>query len=924
VTHTAIEPFTATDLPESPDPVAASAAHYANEVVDLLSGLLLSLVRQRTPEVEPVLRGERRPAELSPELLARTLQVQGIWFQLLSIAEQNAAMRRRRQIEAERGYDQVRGTFAQVISQAAVSRVPAASLRSLLEVLRVRPVLTAHPTEAKRVTVLEKHRRIYRRLVDLESPRWTPRERQSLIAGLRNEIELLWMTGELRLSKPTVPQEVFWGLHFFNETLFEAVPDLLDKVDRVLAQYYPGEQFVVPPFFQFGSWIGGDRDGNPFVTNEVTHSTLLENRLTSLGRYRRRLEELVRALSITERAIPPSERFRAALERELEATGEAEAIAARNPGELFRQYLGCMVRRLVVMIAATERGDTRPDPAGYASADALIADLTMIEDELVGASRPELGSALVRPIRREVESFRFSTVRLDIRENTTRLNAALRDLWRASTEATADAAEPDAEAWRAWLAAELARPLLADAPPAALPAESAETLGMFSLVRRLREEIDREAFGAFVLSMTRTVSDVLGAYLLAKVAGLFGDTAGVESCTLPIVPLFETIEDLQRAPAIMRELIGVPLVRRSVRAQGGVQEVMIGYSDSNKDGGFLTSNWELYKAQIKLTRLGKEIGVPIAFFHGRGGSVSRGGAPTGRAIAAQPAGSIQGRMRITEQGEVVSFKYANRGTAQYQIELLAASVFEHTLKSEREQALVPTAEFDEAMEALSGAAQAAYRKLIDHPDLLAYYQAASPLEEISLLNLGSRPARRFGARSLSDLRAIPWVFAWSQSRHFVPGWFGVGTGLLTFLEVRGERGTALIRRMFDDSRLFRLIVDEVEKTLSYVDLGVAREYAELVPDRRVRDEVFGLIEEEYHRTVEAVLGISGDAELAHRFPRFRRKLARRLPLLNQISRQQVELLRRFRESGGDRTQEEQLSALLLSINCIATGFGATG
>ncbi|HEX3236742.1 MAG TPA: phosphoenolpyruvate carboxylase [Gemmatimonadales bacterium] len=921
MTHTAIEPFTATDLPESPDPVAASAAHYANEVVDLLSGLLLSLVRQRAPDVEPVLRGERPPAELSPELLARTLQVQGIWFQLLNIAEQNAAMRRRRQIEAERGYEQVRGTFAQIIAEAAVSRVPADALRTLLERLRVRPVLTAHPTEAKRVTVLEKHRRIYRRLVDLESPRWTPRERQSLIDGLRNEIELLWLTGELRLSKPTVPQEVFWGLHFFNETLFEAVRELLEKTERVLAQYYPGEQFVVPPFFQFGSWIGGDRDGNPFVTNEVTHSTLLENRLTSLRRYRQRVEELVRALSITERAAPPSDRFRTALERELEVTGEAETIAARNPGELLRQYLVCMVRRLAVMIAATERGDTRVDPAGYASADALIADLTLIEDELTSGSRPELASAIVRPVRREVESFRFSTVRLDVRENTTKLNAALQDLWRAMTGSAGD---PPDDAWRGWVAGELTRPLVPGEPSCALSSESEETLGMFSLVRRLREEIDREAFGAFVLSMTRSVSDVLGAYLLAKHAGLFADTAGVESCTLPIVPLFETIDDLQRAPAIMRELLGVPLVRRSVRAQGGVQEVMIGYSDSNKDGGFLTSNWELYKAQIKLTRLGKEIGVPIAFFHGRGGSVSRGGAPTGRAIAAQPAGSIQGRMRITEQGEVVSFKYANRGTAQYQIELLAASVFEHTLKSEREQALAPTAEFDEAMEALSGAAQAAYRQLIDHPDLLAYYQAASPLEEISLLNLGSRPARRFGARSLSDLRAIPWVFAWSQNRHFVPGWFGVGTGLLTFLQVRGERGATLVRRMFDDSRLFRLIVDEVEKTLSYVDLGVAREYAELVPDERVRESVFGVIEEEYHRTVQAVLRISGDAGLAQRFPRFRRKLARRLPMLNQISRQQIELLRRFRESGGDRTQEEQLSALLLSINCIAAGFGATG
>ncbi|MBA3498413.1 MAG: phosphoenolpyruvate carboxylase, partial [Gemmatimonadales bacterium] len=814
--------------------------------------------------------------------------------QLHDLLSVRRGTRRRRQVEIERGYDQLRGTFAQVVSSAAASGVKPLEIRELLNVLRIRPVITAHPTEARRVTVLEKHRRIYRRLVDLESPRWTPRERQGLMDGLRNEIELLWLTGELRLQKPTVPQEVYWGLHFFNETLFEAVPDLLEKVERVLAQHYPGEAWVVPPFFQFGSWIGGDRDGNPFVTNDVTHSTLLENRLTGLRRYRRRLDELVRALSITEKAVPLSDRFRAALERELAATGEAEEIASRNPGEVFRQYLGVMLRRIQVMTERTERGDTRPDPAGYASADALLADLKLIEDELRQAGRPELANAIVRPVRREVESFRFSTVRLDIRENTTKLNAALADLWRA-TAGPGDPPEIGSDAWRAWVAAELARQLPAGASPPELPAETAETLGMFQLVRRLREEIDREAFGAFVLSMTRSVPDVLGAYLLAKTGGLFADAAGIESCTLPIVPLFETIEDLQRAPAIMRELLAVPLVKRSVRAQGGVQEVMIGYSDSNKDGGFLTSNWELYKAQIKLTRVGRESGVPIAFFHGRGGSVSRGGAPTGRAIAAQPAGSVGGRMRITEQGEVVSFKYANRGTAQYQLELLASSVVEHSLKSEREEALAPTAEFDEAMEALSGAAQAAYRKLVDHPDLLAYYQAASPLEEISLLNLGSRPARRFGARSLSDLRAIPWVFAWSQNRHFVPGWFGVGSGVLTFLQVRGNRGTALIQRMFSDSRLFRLIVDEVEKTLSYVDLDIAREYAELVPDARVREAVFPLIEEEYGRTVEAVLGISGGSELAERFPRFRRKLARRLPTMNQISRQQIELLRRFRD-----------------------------
>jgi phosphoenolpyruvate carboxylase len=924
VTQAALEPFSPAVLPESADPAAASAAAYATEVAELLSGLLLGLVRQRAPEIEPVLRGERPPGELSPELMARALQVQGIWFQLLSIAEQNAAMRRRRQIEAERGQDHVQGTFAQVISSAAQAGTTANAVRELLEVLRVRPVITAHPTEAKRVTVLEKHRRLYRRLVDLESPRWTPRERQALVQGLRNEIELLWLTGELRLAKPTVPQEVFWGLHFFNETLFESVPDLLDKVERVLAQYYPGESFVLPSFFQFGSWIGGDRDGNPFVTNDVTRSTLLENRLTAVRRYHRRVSDLLRALSITERAIPVSDRFRQALERELSLTGEGDEIAARNPGEIFRQYLVCMLRRLDVMIAASERGETRCGPGGYGSADGLMADVKMIESELTEAGRPEIAAALIRPFRREVEAFRFCTVHLDVRDNTTKLNAALTELWRVTAGQGGEPPDTSSEEWRNWLAGELTRPLQTKAAPPELPPAAAETLGMFRLVHELGTEVDREAFGAFVLSMTQSVSDVLGAYLLAKLSGLFADTAGVESCTLPIVPLFETIEDLQRAPTIMKELLNVPLVRRSVRSQGGIQEVMIGYSDSNKDGGFLTSNWELYKAQIKLTRLGKESGVPIAFFHGRGGSVSRGGAPTGRAIAAQPAGSIQGRMRITEQGEVVSFKYANRGTAQYQIELLAASVFEHTLKSEREAALAPTAEFDEAMEALSGAAQAAYRSLIDDPGLLQYFQAASPLEEIALLNLGSRPARRFGAKSLADLRAIPWVFAWSQNRHFVPGWYGVGSGILTFLQVRGQRGGALLSRMYSDSRLFRLIIDEVEKTLSYVDLDLAREYAELVPEAGARDSVFGKVEEEYRRTVEAVLRISGGTELAERFPRFRRRLVRRLPTLNQVSRQQVELVRRFRQSGGDRSQEELLSALLLSINCIAAGFGATG
>lgn len=894
-------------------------AEYLKRTAGLLFDCFLDVIRTHHPKIESVLRGEPVDPAAPPDLVARAIQAQGMWFQLLSIAEQNAAMRQRRQSEVERGYEQLRGTFAQVVSAAAHGGIAADEVRSVVANLRVRPVITAHPTEAKRVTVLEKHRRIYRRLVDLEAPRWTPRERAALVESLRAEIELLWLTGELRLEKPTVDQELAWGLYFVNENLFDAVPELGVKLERALRQAYHAVEFDVPAFFQLGSWIGGDRDGNPFVTNDVTRRTLLDNRIASLRRYRQRLADLLRALSATERAAPITADFRQALLRQLAASGDADRIRQRNPGEVFRQYVSCMLRRLDVALKSAERHEPSAEPPAYATADELSGDLRTLEAGLSAARCGRAADLLVRPVRREVDAFRFSTFRLDVRDNSPRVSAALTALWSARNAGAAPA--PGSAPWRQWLQSELGRPLRPGEPEP--PPEALELVGLFRLVREMRDKLDREAIGSFVLSMTHDAGDVLGVYLLAKEGGLFADAAGTESCTLPIVPLFESIDDLRRAAEIVRDLLQVPLVRRSVRAQGGVFEVMIGYSDSNKDGGFLSSNWELAKTQLRLTRVGRECGVPIAFFHGRGGSVSRGGAPTGRAIAAQPAGSIQGRLRLTEQGEVVSFKYANRGTAAYQIELLAASVLEHSLKSEREQALVPTTEFDEAMEALSGAAHAAYRHLVELPQLVDYFQAASPVEEIALLNIGSRPARRTGVRTLADLRAIPWVFAWTQNRHFIPGWYGVGTGLATFLEVRGSRGEALLKRMFADFRLFRLIVDEVEKTLAYVDLDIARQYADLVADPWVRQEIFSLVTDEHHRTVDVVRRITGCPEPAGRFPQFRQRLGSRLPTLNQVNRQQIELLRRYRAAAPEQAQDH-LAALLLSINCIAAGFGTTG
>ncbi len=723
---------------------------------ELLLQLLTEVVERYEPQAARVLRGEATTEHLPPRLLARTLQAQGILFQLLATAEQNRDMRNRRELEREQGHAVVKGTFAALFEKCAADGIGGDEVRDLLRSIRIRPVITAHPTEAKRVTVLERHRRIYLRLFDLESPRWTQREREELIASLRDEIELLWLTGELKLEKPSVAQEVAWGLYFFNENLFDVVPQLLAKVQSAIDHSYPDAGFEVPLFFQFGSWIGGDRDGNPYVTSEVTRQTLWSNRLVCLNRYRQRLSDLIRNLSIADHTLPLAPAFMQAVRERLTDLPDAAALAARNAGEPFRQFLASMLSRLEKTALDCQQHRPTQDAAGYRNADQMIDDVDCMISALTEAGAAPLGRSLLLPLKREVGIFRFSTVRLDIRENTIRMNQALTAIYRC-TRAGQEPPALDSPEWKQWLLAELAVPREAPRVLEALPAEARETLQTFQTIAQLRQQVDREAFGALILSMTHSAADVLGVYLMAKEAGLFSDARSVERCTLPIVPLLETITDLKRAPQILKELLAVPLVQRSLHGQGNMQEVMIGYSDSNKDGGYFAANWELAKAQAALTRLGRELGVAITFFHGRGGSVSRGGAPTGRAIAAAPAGSIKKLFRVTEQGEVVSLKYANRGTAAYQIELLAASVIEHALVSERERALFPVHEFDEAMESLSGLSWTAYHDLMSSERMLEYLTAASPLEELALLNIGSRPARRTQAKTLSDLRAIPWV-----------------------------------------------------------------------------------------------------------------------------------------------------------------------
>ncbi|MDX2266141.1 MAG: phosphoenolpyruvate carboxylase, partial [Hyphomicrobiales bacterium] len=505
---------------------------------DLLFSLLLGVAARHCPDIAPVLRGETSDlSHLNPQSQARLFKTRNIWFQLLSVAEQFAEMRQRRETERERGDSVVKGTFANVIAEAARAKAPPQALRDLIANLRIRPVITAHPTEAKRVTVLEKLRRVYRLLVEFEQPRYTQRERAGVIDALRDEIELLWLTGELRLEKPAVEQEVYWGLHFFHETLFDGVPELLRKFDAAAHRFYPGEKFQVTPFFQFGSWIGGDRDGNPFVTNAVTRRALRDNALASMNYYREKLIGLLRTLSVTGEALAPPPAFQEALTQDLEMSGDGAGIAQRNPGEPYRQFAACMLIKLDATIARASRGT----PGGYPGASELIADLRMLEDALAASGCAGLAARHVRPLRWAAETFRFSTVRLDLRENTTRTTDTLRALWKQEN-GEAEPPELDSPRWRSWLEAGLARPRDPERSFENLPDAARETLATFALVAEMRENLDREAFGAFVLSMTRSVPDILGAYLLAKEAGVFLDAAGTEICALPIVPLFETID----------------------------------------------------------------------------------------------------------------------------------------------------------------------------------------------------------------------------------------------------------------------------------------------------------------------------------------------------------------------------------------------
>ncbi|MFK8081952.1 MAG: phosphoenolpyruvate carboxylase [Granulosicoccus sp.] len=859
-----------------------------SELTALMLGLWRRVLARRAPEVAQKLGRSQTSALPAGKGAIPYLQAMNIRFQLLRIVDEIERMRTRRAAESANGPEAIPESFARLVATGDDPK----RIAQLAACTLVGPTFTAHPTETKRVSVLEIHRRIYRGIVALETDRWTPRERKTLTERLESDIDMLWFTGELRLDRPSPDDEIAWGLHFFRDIIFDIVPDVLEQVNTAVGKSASDVAEFIPRLC-FHSWIGGDRDGNPHVTTAVTRRALELGQNTIQTRYISLLGEAAAQLSLSNRIAPLDDMHADAL-RDICNNSDA---ASRNANELFRQAISAISSHI--------------ESDRYAHVSDFISDLTAVENALHSLRANQIADRYLRPVRWAATVFGFRTVTLDIRQNSTVTTAVLKEIW----EKVEGDLPPDygSTAWSERLRAELATDELPHLDYESLSAQAQELFDLLSLMLEVISGKDPQAVGPFILSMTTSADDLAAVLLLARYVGF-----DREAPELKVVPLFETIGDLRAAPDIMREFLLIPSARRCLTRGNKPIEIMLGYSDSNKDGGFLCSSWEVTCAQSKVVNALAKLDLEGVFFHGRGGSVSRGGAPTHRAIAAQPAGTIGQSIRLTEQGEVLSARYANRGSAAAHLELLLSSAVEHRLRKPDRQ-LNP--EHEDALTALAGISQTAYTKLVNAEGFLDYFQQASPVEELANLKIGSRPARRFGANSLDDLRAIPWVFAWSQNRHLITGWYGFGTAIESFVSIRGTEARQLLKDMFQYSEFFRLVVDETEKTLFQTDLAIASRYASLVENAETRTRILGLICSEFDRSVEAVKMISDSTTLATRFPEFQYQYDRYTRDLEQVHDLQIELLREARKNN----QSTSVSIpLLQSMNCISSALGWTG
>ncbi len=849
-------------------------------------------------------------------------------------------------------------TFRELFNRLRKLNVPPGKLEDLLQEMDIRLVFTAHPTEIVRHTIRHKQRRVANLLQQIQSdPYLTEEEINSLKLQLKEEVRLWWRTDELHQFKPSVLDEVDYALHYFQQVLFNAMPQLRRRISSALKENYPDVQFPSQSFCTFGSWVGSDRDGNPSVTPEITWRTACYQRQLMLERYIIATSNLRDQLSVSMQWSQVSPSLLESLETDrVKFPGIYEARATRYRSEPYRLKLSYMLEKLRLtqernnllaetgwQVSLESESDPKAldlyDEPFYRSAEEFTNDLELIKNSLITT---DLSSEPLNILLTQVHIFGFSLASLDIRQESTRHSDALEEL--TNYLALPNSYENMSEVEKTnWLISELKtkRPLIPNNHCWSQSTE--ETFAVFKMVKRLQEEFGSRICHSYVISMSHSVSDLLEVLLLAKEMGLIDQ--GSNKSQLLVVPLFETVEDLKRAPKVMNELFNLEFYRSYLPKVGDhnkpLQELMLGYSDSNKDSGFLSSNWEIHRAQIALQNLSSSNGILLRLFHGRGGSVGRGGGPAYQAILAQPSGTLLGRIKITEQGEVLASKYSLPELALYNLETVTTAVIQNSLVN---NTLDATPEWNELMSRLADSSRAHYRALVhENPALLTFFQEVTPIEEISKLQISSRPARRKkGAKDLSSLRAIPWVFGWTQSRFLLPSWFGVGTALSKELALDPKQ-IELLRMLHQRWPFFRMLISKVEMTLSKADLEVAKYYVDALGSEEHSKSfnlIFNTISQEYNLTKNLVLQITGKNQLLETDKDLRDSVELRNKTIIPLGFLQVSLLKRLRDqkrqppvsefyhdkNDTSRTynRSELLRGALLTINGIAAGMRNTG